>query len=188
VVDGCQAVLDYVAGDGATTRRVVHPLGLALKGSTWYLVAGTDNGQRTFRVDRMRSVEVMVDPVERPEGFDLADAWAKVVADIDERRAPVRARALTGKGDLSFLRYVFGKRVLIGASGPDERVEVELRGASARVLAAEIAGFGGSLEVTEPLQVRECLARIASELSELYRPPRPGSDRKVQVRKVLDRE
>ena len=47
--------LGYVARDRASTTRVVHPLGLAAKGSVWYLVAGTDAGLRTFRVDRVAS-------------------------------------------------------------------------------------------------------------------------------------
>jgi predicted DNA-binding transcriptional regulator YafY len=180
VVDGRRATLEYVAANGSSTRRIVDPLGLALKGSVWYLLAGTEKGQRTFRVDRMRSVDITQDLVERPHDFDLADAWRQVAAEIDERRAPVRARALARKEDLSLLRYLFGKRVLIGGSSQDDRVEVELRGASARSLAGEIAGLGGAIEVIEPAGVREVLARISEELSGLYRPAGPGSDRKVR--------
>ncbi len=88
VVEGRQAAIGYVAGDGAATTRTVHPLGLALKGSRWYLVAGTERGQRTFRVDRIRSVEVSADAAMRPEGFDLASAWQSIAADVDELRTP----------------------------------------------------------------------------------------------------
>ena len=34
-------------------HAVVHPLGLATKGKVWYLVADTEAGLRTFRVDRV---------------------------------------------------------------------------------------------------------------------------------------
>ena len=47
VVAGRQVVLDYVGRDGATSSRTVDPLGVAAKGSVWYLVAGTADGQRT---------------------------------------------------------------------------------------------------------------------------------------------
>src|SRR3954469_12677509 len=57
VVESQQVSLGYRARDGAVTSRVVHPLGLAAKGSAWYLVASTDAGLRTFRVDRMTAVE-----------------------------------------------------------------------------------------------------------------------------------
>jgi len=168
VVAGRQAVLGYVAGDGTDTTRIVHPLGLAVKGSVWYLVADTERGQRTFRVDRIRSVEMTDRAALRPEGFDLSDAWRLIAADLDEIRAPVRARAMVAADRLSLLRWRFGNRVRIGPSGADGRVEVELRSASTRSLSGEIAGFGGSVEVLEPAVIRDLLAEIARELGQLY--------------------
>jgi len=168
VVTGRQAVLGYVAGNGTATTRTVHPLGLAVKGSVWYLVAGTERGQRTFRVDRIRSVELTERAVVRPDGFDLAEAWRSITTEIDELRAPVRAQAVVDQDSLSLLRWVFGSRVRIGPSRADGRVEVELRSASARSLAGELAGFAASVEVLEPDEIRALLAGIARELGRLY--------------------
>src|SRR6478609_5038740 len=56
VVEGVQVELVYVAGDGARSERTLHPLGLAARGSTWYLMADTAAGLRTFRVDRVVDV------------------------------------------------------------------------------------------------------------------------------------
>lgn len=47
-------------------------------------------------------------------------------------------------------------------------MEVELRSASVRALAGEIAGFGRSIEVLEPEEIRTHLAGIGSELEHLY--------------------
>ena len=57
VIEGEQLRLGYVARDRSTTSRVVHPLGLAAKGQVWYLVADTEAGLRTFRVDRVTDLE-----------------------------------------------------------------------------------------------------------------------------------
>ena len=57
----------------------MHPLGLAAKGTVWYMVAATDAGLRTFRVDRMTSVEPTGEPVVRPDGFELTEAWRLIV-------------------------------------------------------------------------------------------------------------
>src|SRR4051812_8270466 len=46
VVQGEQLRIDYVARDRKETTRVIHPLGVAAKGSTWYLVADTEGGLR----------------------------------------------------------------------------------------------------------------------------------------------
>ena len=168
VVEGQQVTVGYRARDGAATTRVVHPLGLAAKGSAWYLVAGTDAGLRTFRVDRMSSVEPTGEPVVRPEGFDLTDAWRMITDEVDKKRTPVVAQAWARPDAVWWCRSVFGNRVRIGPTGPDGRVEVELRGHSARALAAETAGLGAALEVVDPPEVREHLAAVAAELAALY--------------------
>ena len=168
VVEGLQVTLGYRARDGAVSTRVVHPLGLAAKGSAWYLVAGTDAGLRTFRVDRVSSVEPTGDPVVRPEGFELAEAWRMITDEVDRRRLPVTAHALARSDAVWICRSVFGDRVKIGPPGDDGRVEVELRGHSARSLAAEVAGLGALVEVLDPPEVREVLAGIAGELAGLY--------------------
>ena len=168
VVEGQQVILGYRARDGAVTTRVVHPLGLAAKGSAWYLVAGTDAGQRTFRVDRMTAVEPTGEPVVRPEGFDLTEAWRMIADEVDKKRTPVLAEARVPAHAVWWCRSVFGNRVNIGPTGDDGRVEVELRGHSAQSLAAEAAGLGAVLEVVDPPEVREHLATIGAELADLY--------------------
>jgi predicted DNA-binding transcriptional regulator YafY len=169
VIDGEQLVLGYTARDRTDSTRVVHPLGLAAKGSAWYLVADTDAGQRTFRVDRITSVERNGQPVRRPPDFDLAKAWRLITDELDQRRTPVRARVLAAPEVMGWCRGTFGNRVRIGPAGPDGRVELELRGHHPRSLAAELAGFGGSVEVLEPEELRQQLATIGSQLTDRYR-------------------
>ena len=158
--------LFLVAGEPST--RVVHPLGLAAKGSTWYLVADTDAGLRTFRVDRMTSVTPTGQPVVRPQGFELAEAWQLIADEIEQRRTPLLARALAGPDAVPHCRWTLGNRVRIGPAGPDGRVEIELRGHSVESLAGEIAGLGGAIEVLDPPELRERLARLAEELTATY--------------------
>jgi predicted DNA-binding transcriptional regulator YafY len=168
VVEGEQVVLGYVSRDATATTRTVHPLGLAAKGTVWYLVAGTDAGLRTFRVDRITSMTPTGAPVVRPDDFELAEAWKLITDEVEQRRAPVQARALARPDALGVCRWVLGNRLRIGPPTADGRVEVELRGHSARALATEIAGIGAGLEVVEPSDVVDELARIARELSRHY--------------------
>ena len=58
----------------------------------------------------------------------------------------------------------------IGPAGTDGRVEVELRGYHTDAIAGEIAGFGADVEVIEPKEVRDRLAKIARELTAYYEP------------------
>jgi serine phosphatase RsbU (regulator of sigma subunit)/biotin operon repressor len=56
-------------------ERTVDPLGLVLKGSTWYLFARTPDGFRTYRVSRIEDARMLDQPAERPANFDLAAYW-----------------------------------------------------------------------------------------------------------------
>ena len=169
VIAGRQIVLGYVAREGQPTTRVVHPLGLATKAGSWYLVAETDAGRRTFRVDRIQSVEMTDDPVQRPPGFELADAWQMITTEIEHVRTPIVVRAYVEQPAMSHIRYSFGTRLRIGMAIDDGRVEVELRGHSDWSIANDLAGFGGMVEVLDPPGVRQRLAAIAAELGALYR-------------------
>ena len=168
VVERLEVSLGYVARDRRTTTRVVHPLGLAAKASVWYLVADTDAGRRTFRVDRITSVEPTGNTIARPENFDMAETWREISDDIDQRRTPVKARALAAPHVVPWCRAELGTRVRVLATQADGRVELELRGHNPRSLAADVAGFGGMLEILEPAEVRDELATIGAELAATY--------------------
>ena len=78
---------DYTKADGEQSSRTVDPLGLVSKGLTWYLVARTAKGMRTFRVSRMKRVTVLAVGFERPARFDLAEHWKAATAELDRKRA-----------------------------------------------------------------------------------------------------
>ena len=168
VISGRQIVLGYIAREGQPSTRTVHPLGLATKGGSWYLIGETDAGRRTFRVDRVQSVEITDDPVVRPEGFELADAWQMITTEIEHVRMPIVVRALVHQHAMSRVRYSLGTRLRIGMAIDDGRVEVEIRGPSEHSVAADLAGFGRMVEVLGPSGVRQRLAEVAGELANLY--------------------
>ncbi len=153
----------------------MHPLGLASKGATWYLVAGTEAGQRTFRVDRVTAVTRTDEAVVRPDGFDLATTWAGITDAVDELRLPIRAKALVDPDAVGLLRMMFGRRVRIGPAGDDGRVEVEVRGHHVPALAGELAGLGARVEVLAPAEVRDRLRDIGAELARTYRTASAGT-------------
>jgi predicted DNA-binding transcriptional regulator YafY len=169
-VEGQQVQLGYSGRGGGETTRVIHPLGLAVKSMVWYLMANTDAGLRTFRVDRVTSVEPTGDAVVRPQDFDLEQAWERIVATVDDLRSPVRVEASVRRELLGVLHWVFGRQLEVGAAGCDGRVEVSIGGQRIESVAAQLAGFGESVEVTAPAAAREHLARIGDELRAMYAP------------------
>jgi predicted DNA-binding transcriptional regulator YafY len=174
VVEAVQIELDYVAGDGTPSRRVVHPLGLAAQGRVWYVMADTDAGLRTFRVDRIVEAVLTGAPVVRPEGFDLEEAWATFIRSVNERWRSTEIHALARPDGIGLLQRVLGTRLRTGPPADDGRVEVVVSGPSLRAVVGELAGFGALLEVTDPAEARTTMAAIAAELTEIYGRREPG--------------
>ncbi len=168
VIEAAQIRLCYVDRQRNTTERVVHPLGLATKGTSWYLVADTAKGLRTFRVDRVTAVERTGEAVIRPPGFVLCEAWKLIADKVEQQRISVWATASASPESLWLLHRIFGTRLRIGSTDGDGRIAVELGSSHARALAAEIAGLGAMLRVSGPADVLDELARIGRELTELY--------------------
>jgi predicted DNA-binding transcriptional regulator YafY len=139
-----------------------------VKGTVWYLIAGTDAGQRTFRVGRVTSVAPTGERAVRPDGFDLSAVWRDVAAEIDARRTPVHARALVEASAVGRLRFVLGSRLSIGGPTVDGRIEVVIAGYSPESLAADIGGLGAMVEVLSPAEARRRLAEIGAQLTAAY--------------------
>lgn len=65
-------------------ERTVDPLGLIAKSGTWYLVARTPDGFRTYRISRMDAATVLDQTSERPPNFNLAAYWKVSAAKFQE--------------------------------------------------------------------------------------------------------
>ncbi|MEU0089870.1 WYL domain-containing protein [Kribbella sp. NPDC006257] len=158
------------AGRGQTeSERLVSPLGLIDKDDIWYLIAGTDKGQRTFRVERITEAEPTDDPAERPAGFDLATAWADVVEQMERNRSLLTATVLMEERFLSVMQDRLGRHCeVIGPAG-EGRVKIEVTAPTPLMIAQHLAGWGGMIEVLDPPAVQSELARLGQELVDRYR-------------------
>ncbi|MFJ9547287.1 helix-turn-helix transcriptional regulator [Streptomyces erythrochromogenes] len=177
VVDGIRVRLGYAGVGKPVGERTVDPLGLVAKAGVDYLVAGTDKGLRTFRLSRVTSVEPTGEPVVRPPGFDLATAWRTLSGAFQDGMHAVTARARVHPDALALLQRFLGGRVRVGGPLPDGWTEVWVDGPAAKALAGHLAGLGARVEVLEPPEVRQWLARIAAELTGMYAGEEPHQAR-----------
>jgi predicted DNA-binding transcriptional regulator YafY len=162
---------DYAGRGGVSGRRRAEPWGLVDKDGTWYLVAGTAAGRRTFRVDRMGAPALTGEVFERPADLDLPGAWEETVGEVERRRSVVTASVLVPGRLVPVLRDRFGRHCAVEA-GPDAGGRARLRVAAhtARSVAEQLAGFGGTVEVLGPAEVRAELAAIGRELVTAHGP------------------
>jgi predicted DNA-binding transcriptional regulator YafY len=163
--------LTYTNSARVRSERLVDPWGLVDKDETWYLIAGTEQGQRTFRVDRILEAEPTGQPAARPDDFTLASAWEQVVGEVEQRRSRTWATVLIEARFVPILRDHFGRHCHADGQPGDGRARVRIAAPTPLDIARNLAGWGAMIEVIEPRTVQAELARIGAELAAQYGPP-----------------
>ncbi|TLG08667.1 YafY family transcriptional regulator [Nocardia cyriacigeorgica] len=168
VVQRNKVRLNYRTRTGEQSERLVDPLGLVDKDGIWYLVAGTERGRRTYRVDRIGEMAVTDEPAQRPADFDLAQAWEQVVDEVERHRSTVAATVLISERLLPILRDQQGRHCVVDGPVDDGRIRVQVTAPTAWMVAQQLAGWGDSIEVLGPDEVRDELAAIGAALVARY--------------------
>lgn len=147
------------------TERSVDPLGLVAKGATWYLVANTPAGYRTFRVSRIENAKVLESPCTRPPDFDLATYWKASTTAFMASRRRLRVTVRMEPNAAETLKHWCPDLVAIGPSSPaDPWVTLRLAFDDDDQAAFMVLGFGSRIEVVSPESLRQ---RVDSELAAL---------------------
>ncbi|MFF0268007.1 helix-turn-helix transcriptional regulator [Kribbella sp. NPDC004536] len=167
VVRRQQVRLVYAGRGRGTSERVVEPLGLVDKDDIWYLIAGTPNGRRTFRVDRIEHAAPTGDLFERPDEFELSSAWAEIVERMEERRSGLTATVLMDERHVRVMQDRLGRNCELDGTAGD-RVRIRVTAPTPLMIAQHLAGWGGSIEVVDPPSVQAELARLGRELTSRY--------------------
>lgn len=163
--------LTYRRSDETTVERVVDPLGLVAKGSTWYLVAAVEGDPRTYRASRVLGTELLDEPCCRPLGFDLAAYWERSAVEF---KAHIPKYAASLRVDPSLLSYAkaAGRFVTIAREYPpdaDGWVRLDMLFDGGEHNAREYAlSFDTRVEVLEPPELRESVLRAAERIVALY--------------------
>jgi predicted DNA-binding transcriptional regulator YafY len=168
VAGGRRVRLRHLSRSGEQTERLVDPWRTVSKDGVWYLLAGTDRGRRTFRVDRIVAAEATELDADRPGEDEVSAAWEQTVVEVERHRSLQTATLLTRPRFAAVLHDQFGRHCEVGDHLDDGRVRVRVAAHSARSLAEQLAGWGAMVDVIEPAEVQRELARIGAELMARY--------------------
>ncbi|MBP2180855.1 helix-turn-helix transcriptional regulator [Amycolatopsis magusensis] len=165
--------IEYRRWGNQEVTREIEPLGLILKGGSWYLAARCEGNDRTYRISRIEGMETLGE-FRRPLDFDLAEYWRAWSEQFERRlysrRAVVRLSPLA-QTLVPFYLGAVGARALREASAvPDEAgwVQLELPVEQGRPAIGELLRFGAGLQVLEPADLREEVAEAIREMGAHY--------------------
>jgi predicted DNA-binding transcriptional regulator YafY len=160
----------YQRDGNSSFERLVDPLGLVAKGSTWYLIAAIEDEIRSYRVSRIQTAQVLDEPCQRPQDFDLADYWAqsstRFVANLPRYRVTVRIAS-------ELLEHIYhaGRYAKIESADPPDangwlllRLQFEMEESACGYLLS----FGPRVEIVEPVELREKVIALAKSVVEFY--------------------
>lgn len=167
----------------AEKQRRVAPLGLVLKGGSWYLAGQVDGSVRTYRIARVLDCTALDDHFDRPADFDLAaywrDATLRLEAEMHPNVAIVRLSALGVKLlDALSQPYVRARTQIEDVADADGwRIARVPTGKTSWHAASELLRLGSEVEVLEPADLREKMAEMTQAMAARYRTPSHAAKR-----------
>ena len=151
----------------APGERIADPLGLIAKGATWYLIANTGGGPRTYRVSRMHDAVVLTESAAAvPADFDLAGYWRQSVAEFRQALPRYEAAFLVKPGVMRWIKYRAWR--LLEETPQGRRVAVRLRFDAEEEAVQFALSFGADLEVIEPARLRRAVVIAARAIPRVY--------------------
>lgn len=147
------------------TQRQVDPYALVHRGGWWYLVGYCHlrDAPRTFRVDRIRSLEILGQTFPPPGDFDIHTYLESEFADTPVVRAKLRFKpegAHIAVSDRSIWEAL--------EENPDGSVDVTLSAPDLIWLASISLSFANLATVLEPPELRAMVREWAKSVVELY--------------------
>jgi predicted DNA-binding transcriptional regulator YafY len=163
ILHRCVIAFDYVDSAGSRTSRAAEPMRLIYKGRAWYLYAycRLKSDFRVFRLSRIKGLVVQEAGFQRrsapvPDGLEYDDAAHK----------PVSLRLRFSPDVLHRVYDDFDERQI--ARNPDGTCDVATSFPEDEWVYGYILSFGRSVEVLEPLAIREIISRRLREAAAQY--------------------
>ena len=162
--------LTYQRGDGAIVERLVDPLGLVAKGNVWYVVAGVEDGIRTYRVSRIQAVKLTNQSCIRPSNFDLAAYWSQASVDFKACLPQYPAMLRVASAALPRLRHARYTRIEHEQTADSAGWSIVAVQFEVEEQACEyVLSCGPQVEVVEPQALRDKVILLTEQTLALYK-------------------
>ena len=155
----------YINGQGGESERCIEPMGLVLKGYTWYLHGYCLNRDdyRVFRLSRIRNLLILEDTFQRR---------MVTLSELNENRGPQHDSKMvdlvlrfTGSAKVSAEDHFDSDEI---ERQPDGSLTVRVRYPDNDWLIGFLLHFRTDLFILEPPHIAEAVRKSALEISKLY--------------------
>ncbi len=172
VMENKKVTMEYKKANNEMKTYIINPLGLVLKGSTWYLIAiNSRNSYRNFRLSRIINFTVLEGSFTRPEGFILAQYWKESKKEFIQNLPAYQVEVEVSRQIINRIMFTgrFVRHLHESPKQPNsEWVQLSLEFPTEEEAINFILGFGNQIRVDSPVHLQSILAKKANEVLELY--------------------
>jgi predicted DNA-binding transcriptional regulator YafY len=145
----------------------VNPLGIVLKGSSWYLVGQGDRGIVMFRVGAMTNMQVRSEGFERPANFDLALWWQQALIAFEARLRPYQADLILTPSGAARLAEVgaYAANAVSQGRAVKEGLAVSLPFESPDQAARLLLSLGPECQLVAPTELIDAMRAMVNAIS-----------------------
>ena len=155
----------HVASRNELTRRTVDPLGLVYYTDHWNLIAYDHlrDDIRSFRLENIHSLRVLLEKFERPAGFDLSTHLAERGESPQNLRVSIRF-------DKNIYRFARSgvPAVIEDEVYEDKSVTVHFSFENMEYIASWLLRYGAKAEVLEPAALKDLIRKQAAQVVKQY--------------------
>lgn len=155
-------------GAAEQTERVIRPYGMAYRGTALYLIGYCElrESLRTFRLNRITAVEVLPAAFTRPADFNLERYVSDIWSIEDGPLMHVRVRFSKPVAELA--RETQWHPTQMITDEPDGSVVLQMETRGTNELARWLAGYGGTVEVLAPMELRDAVIGLGQAILQRY--------------------
>ena len=160
--------------------RRIEPYGLVIKAGIWYIVARCDGSFRTYRVDQIVDVTRCGYGFETVPDFDLEAHWRGYLADFHQRLHSGYALIRISPEGLQRMTRLLPAATTAavrtgGVACPHGWITARVPIESVAQALGDFLRLGADIEVLDPADLRDQIARAARDLAALYDGQHPAA-------------
>ena len=147
----------------------VAPLGLVAKTQRWHLVVLRGDRYRTLKVSRIRSARILNQIINQPLNFRLEDYWKEWCQEHLKDRSGYHIRVRVTPTLAKILKQQLPATLMSPPMVDDSPwVDLTLEYGSFEEARRMVLGYGGAVEVLEPLALRRSVQDFAEQTVKIY--------------------
>jgi predicted DNA-binding transcriptional regulator YafY len=163
--------IKYERADGEVIGRIINPLGLVAKGSTWYLIASSEEKIRNYRASRLLSVTLLDENFSRPVDFHLEKYWSDSTQNFIKSLPKYAVSVEVSPSIQNRIKFTgrFVQIDKIGSSGENGWIPISFCFDTEQEAIDYILGFGDQIRIIHPDSLKEKVYQMAERIVHFYR-------------------